>query len=110
MVALGEGAHGNEEGHAFRLALLRDRRFTSTVNDILVEFGSGRYQQLMDRFVRGEEVSRDELRHVWHTIWSQWLPESGYEAVESPDFERYDATFEPRAGSGRVELWVPIRR
>jgi AraC family transcriptional regulator len=51
-----------------------------------------------------------ELRHAWHTIWSQWLPESGHEAVEGPDFERYEASFDPRAGRGRVELWVPIRR
>src|ERR1700741_2928172 len=53
MVALGEGPHGNEQGHAFRLALLRDPRFAATVNDIVVEFGSGRYQGLMDRFVNG---------------------------------------------------------
>ena len=87
VVALGEGAHGNEEGHAFRLALLRDRRFTSTVNDILVEFGSGRYQQLMDRFVNGEDVSRDELRHVWQdttvegTVWDRPIYEEFFRAV-----------------------------
>jgi hypothetical protein len=27
-VALGEGDHNNEQGHAFRLTLLRDSRFT----------------------------------------------------------------------------------
>src|SRR5215510_9040035 len=65
IVALGEGPHGNEQGHAFRLALIRDPRFAATVNDIVVEFGSARYQELMDRFVAGADVPDDELRHVW---------------------------------------------
>lgn len=55
VVALGE-PHGNEQGHAFRLALIRDPRFAATVNDIVVECGNARYQDLMDRFIRGEDV------------------------------------------------------
>jgi hypothetical protein len=70
IVALGEGPHGNEQGHAFRLALIRDPRFATTVNDIVVEFGSARYQALMDRFVNGAEVSDDALRHVWQDTTS----------------------------------------
>src|SRR5690242_17492775 len=65
LVALGEGAHRNEQGHAFRLALIRDPRFAATVNDIVVECGNARYQDLMDRFVSGEEIPRTELRQVW---------------------------------------------
>jgi erythromycin esterase-like protein len=44
VVALGEGPHGNEQGHAFRLALIRDPRFAARVNDIVIESGSARYQ------------------------------------------------------------------
>lgn len=65
VVALGEGAHGNVPGHVFRLALLRDPRFAATVTDIVVEFGSARYQAAMDRLTRGESVPREELRKVW---------------------------------------------
>jgi hypothetical protein len=54
IVALGEGAHGNEQGLAFRLALIRDPRFAAVVNDIVVENGSARYQDAMDGFLRGE--------------------------------------------------------
>ena len=50
VVALSED-HGNEQGHAFRLALLRDARFAETVDDIVVEFGNARYQEIVDRFV-----------------------------------------------------------
>src|SRR5688500_2775588 len=45
--------HGNEQSHAFRLSLIRDPRFHTIVNDILVEFGNSRYQNVMDRFVGG---------------------------------------------------------
>jgi hypothetical protein len=61
VVALGEGAHGNEQGHAFRLALIRDPRFAALVNDIVVESGSARYQEFMDRFVQGDAVPEAEL-------------------------------------------------
>ena len=63
-MALGD-AHGNEPGEAFRLALIRDARFAAAANDIVVEYGNGRYQDLMDRFVRGERVSDDVLRQAW---------------------------------------------
>ena len=65
IVALGEGSHGNEQSHTFRLALIRDPRFAATVNDIVVESGSARYQDVMDRFIRGENVSYDALAHAW---------------------------------------------
>jgi hypothetical protein len=64
VVALGEGPHGNEQGHAFRLALLRDPRFADTVNDIVVESGSANYQEVADRFVRGDEVPANALRDL----------------------------------------------
>ncbi len=75
IVALDEGDHGNDRGHAFRLSLLRDPRFSAVVNDIVVEFGSARYQALMDRFVSGDDVPAEALRRVWqdttqaHDIW-----------------------------------------
>lgn len=65
LVGLSEGSHGNIEGHRFRLSLIRDPRFSATVSDVVVEFGSGRYQSLMDRFVGGDAVDDEALRHVW---------------------------------------------
>ena len=64
VVALGEGSHGNLLGHAFRLALIRDPRFTAVVNDIVVESGSATHQSLMDRYVRGDTVPESALREV----------------------------------------------
>ena len=64
VVAIGD-PHGNEQAHAFRLALIRDPRFAATVDDIVVEWGNALYQDVMDGFVRGDEVSDAELRNVW---------------------------------------------
>ena len=60
------GGHtdGNEV-HAQLRALIRDPRFASTVNDIVVEFGSSRYQDLMDRYIRGDDVSDSAIRVAW---------------------------------------------
>ena len=58
IVALDEGRHGNEQAHALRLELIRHPTFARTVNDIVVEFGSARYQDVMDRYIRGEDVPR----------------------------------------------------
>src|SRR5437660_9145413 len=68
IVALSEGEHGNEQGHAFRLSLIRDPRFAATVNDIVVECGSSRYQGVVDRFVRGADVPDVELRQIWRQV------------------------------------------
>ena len=49
------------------------------------------------------------IRRTVHTIWSKWLPESKYEAVDAPNFERYGEEFDPRSGNGGLEIWIPIK-
>jgi hypothetical protein len=89
VVGLGEGPHGNLEGHAFRLKLVRDPRFPTIVNDILVESGTARYQESMDRFIRGESVPRQELRRAWEdttnpgTNWDKPMYEEFFTAVRN---------------------------
>ena len=89
IVGLGEGAHGNEQGHAFRLSLIRDPRFSAIVNDIVVEFGNARYQDVMDRFVQGQDVPENVLRDVWQnttqttTVWERPIYEEFFRAVRA---------------------------
>jgi len=59
------GGHAGNELHALLLRLIRDRRFPAAVNDLVVEFGNARYQDLIDRFVRGEEIANGTLKRVW---------------------------------------------
>ena len=58
-------------------------------------------------FSHQEHVST--IRSTWTTIWTTWLPASGHELVDAPDFERYGEEFDPRTGTGGLELWVPIK-
>jgi hypothetical protein len=87
IVALGEGSHGNEQSYAFRLALIRDPRFAAVVNDIVVESGTARYQDVMDKFVRGEDVRMDVLRKAWRDttqpqeLWDLPIYEELFRAV-----------------------------
>jgi AraC family transcriptional regulator len=41
-------------------------------------------------------------------IWNDWLPRSGLVPADLPELERYDERFDPKTGSGGIELWVPI--
>ena len=62
--------HGNVQVQAFLLSLVRDPRFPEAVNDIVIETASARYQDAIDRFVRGDDLQRDVLRKAWeeHTV------------------------------------------
>lgn len=90
VVALSDGAvHRDENGHAFRLALLRHPRFASTINDIVVAWGNAIYQDVMDRYVSGEDVPSATLRRVWQNTtqpgagWDVPIYEECYRAVRS---------------------------
>jgi hypothetical protein len=87
VVTLGEGGHNNEQAHGLRMSLIRDPRFAKVVNDIVVEFGNSRYQDVMDRFVGGEDVPHAQLQQVWqnttqaHEIWDVPIYEEFFQEV-----------------------------
>lgn len=64
IVGIGD-AHGNQLGEAFQLALIRDPSFRAVVSDVIVEYGNSRYQDLADRFVRGENLAPETLQRIW---------------------------------------------
>jgi AraC family transcriptional regulator len=49
------------------------------------------------------------IRRTWFTIFNKWLPESDYKLGDGPQFERYGETFDPRTGTGGLEIWIPIK-
>src|SRR5258706_753914 len=57
--------HGEARGYAFAQLLIHDPRLIGAIDDIVIEEGSARYQDVADRFVRGENVPMESLRHVW---------------------------------------------
>lgn len=50
------------------------------------------------------------IRRTHATIWSTWLPQSSYEVIDGPSFERYGEQFDADTGLGGVEIWIPIRQ
>ena len=48
------------------------------------------------------------IRNVIGAIWSEWLPTSGYKAMEGAMLERYGPEFDARTGMGGYEIWAPI--
>jgi hypothetical protein len=59
------GGHGGKGGYDLLLRILRDPRTPGVVTDVVVEFGTSRYQDVVDRFMRGEAIPDTTLRHVW---------------------------------------------
>ena len=88
LVSLPSG-HGNEQIEAFERSLVRDARFASTVDDIVVEFGNARYQDLIDRFVSGGDLPAAVLRQGWQNTtvaeptWDSPLTEEFFQTVRA---------------------------
>jgi hypothetical protein len=64
------------------------------VDDIVVEFGNSRYQDVIDRFVRGDEVLQQSLRHVWENttvagaLWDAPIYEEFFRGVRTVNASR----------------------
>lgn len=57
-------------------------------------------------FFQGRHIST--IRSTWNSVWNQWLPQSGYQVVDAPNFERYSRDFNSHTGMGGFEIWIPI--
>jgi hypothetical protein len=114
VVAVGDN-HGNVQVHEFRLALIRDARLAGVLNDIVVEFGNSRYQDLMDRYIRGEAVAAADLRHVWQDTtqieeaWDLPIYEEFFRAVRDVNASRdRDRQFRVLLGDPPID-WSTVR-
>jgi hypothetical protein len=67
IVALGEWHGRIRLDSDLRVALVRHPDFAKKVRSIVVEFGSTSEQSTLDRYIRGENVSRTQLEQVWKT-------------------------------------------
>lgn len=65
VVIIGESRHWVQQMGDLYIRLVNDRSFQNAVQDIVIEFGSRQNQRLIDRYVGGESVPMDEVRHIW---------------------------------------------
>lgn len=49
-----------------------------------------------------------ELHMTMRAIFETGLKDAALAFRLAPELERYDESFDPKTGSGRVELWIPV--
>jgi hypothetical protein len=82
IVIIGE-AHWLKQAGSFYVTLIHDPPFQETIQDIVVEFASQNNQPLLDRYIAGEDVPLEDVRHIWRDttkvaswespIYAEWL-------------------------------------
>ena len=50
------------------------------------------------------------LAQTWLAVWQEWLPRSGFEMANTPEFERYAHGFATDTTDPGIEIWASIRR
>jgi hypothetical protein len=83
VVIIAEWRHGVQQMGDLYIRLVKDPAFQKTVQDIVIEFGSRQNQGLIDRYVRGENIPIEEVRHIWRDttkvaswefpMYAEWL-------------------------------------
>lgn len=102
-VAYGVCCNGDDAGNFNYIAGIEVLDFS----DLPRRFASVRIpEQRYAVFTHAEHVA--SIRRTVNAIWNHWLPASGLTAADAPNFERYDARFDPVTGDGGLEIWVPI--
>jgi AraC family transcriptional regulator len=103
-VAYGVCCNGDDAGNYDYIAGVE----TSDFSDLPREFSKVRIpEQKYAVFTHAEHIST--VRRTINTIWNHWLPASGLKVADAPNFERYDANFDPITGNGGLEIWVPVK-
>jgi AraC family transcriptional regulator len=49
------------------------------------------------------------LGATWGKIYSEWLPASGLERAEGPDFELYDERFKDDSVDSELDIYIPVK-
>ena len=103
LVGLGE-THRRAQEIDFYTALIRDPRFARDVGNVVVEFGGAVHQDIIDRYVAGEDVPYLELRKVWtDTVgWTGVVPSMGYQLFYY-QVRQVNLTLPPQ---NRIHVWL----
>ncbi|HEY1254423.1 MAG TPA: hypothetical protein VGF01_06555 [Terracidiphilus sp.] len=65
IVMLGEVQHGCRQQWELLQELVAAPGFSEQVNDIVMEFGNARYQDVVDRYIAGEKVPIEQVEGAW---------------------------------------------
>jgi AraC family transcriptional regulator len=100
----GVSCNGDDEGNFDYIAGVEATDFS----DLPATFSRVRIgPQKYAVFCHREHISN--IRSTVNTMWSNWLPESGYEVADAANFERFGEEFNPKTGMGGFQIWMPIK-
>lgn len=100
----GVTCNGDDEGNFDYIAAVEVTHFS----DLPAAFSRLRIgPQKYAVFSHREHIST--IRRTIKTIWSKWLAESGHEAADAPNFQRFGEEFDHKTGMGGLEIWIPIK-
>lgn len=57
-------------------------------------------------FEHNEHIST--IRNSWRKIYNEWLPQSEYKLLNSPEYEIYSTEFNPLTSGGSVSIRIPV--
>lgn len=92
IVLFGE-VHGSKQEYAWLCQLVNSPEFDDRVDDIVVEFGNSLYQDMVDRYVAGEDVPFEQVQKAWRNMIASVGPVSPvygslYQAVREVNLKR----------------------
>ena len=67
IVMFGE-VHGCVQEHALLKRLVTSPEFAARVNDVVIEMGNSLNQEVLDRYIAGENVPMEQLRKTWENV------------------------------------------
>jgi len=103
-VAYGVACNQDDDGNFDYICGVEVRDFSATPDEFEhVRVPAQRYAVFKHR----DHISG--IRNTMTAIWSQWLPQSGHEVADAPNFERYGEEFDGRTGNGGLEVWIPLK-
>jgi hypothetical protein len=65
IIGIGEGDHHLENSHHFFQRIFDNKKIQETVDIVIVEFANAKQQDILDKYIFGEEIDLNELRKIW---------------------------------------------
>jgi hypothetical protein len=103
LVGLGE-LHMLANELTFYNILMREPRFAAEVGNVVVEFGASQHQDILDRYLNGENIAYNEIAKVWRNTvnWSPTLTGVGYQTF----FAQVRAVNQSLPPEQRIRVWL----
>ena len=70
--------HGNNQEYEFLRSLVASPGFEDRVDDLVLEYGNSLYQNIVDRYVAGDQVPIEEVRKAWRNTTAIGPPSPVY--------------------------------